>query len=105
MMAISLLTAGKICSIYGNEPEGGKRCNLCYEFRLKETFKARELIFDFYDDIISKPLTKKRHYQRTKRKSRHSILWPRILKAAALRKLLNWLPIIYTGRIMWLPPA
>jgi predicted adenine nucleotide alpha hydrolase (AANH) superfamily ATPase len=45
---------GEICSIYGNEPEGGKRCDLCYEFRLKGTFlKAMELGFDFFTTTLS----------------------------------------------------
>ncbi|MCK9574044.1 MAG: epoxyqueuosine reductase QueH [Candidatus Omnitrophica bacterium] len=29
-----------ICSVYRNEPEGGKRCNFCYDFRLAETFRV-----------------------------------------------------------------
>ncbi|MCK9615451.1 MAG: epoxyqueuosine reductase QueH [Candidatus Omnitrophica bacterium] len=43
-----------VCSIYSNEPEGGRRCDLCYEFRLKETFhKAMELGFDFFTTTLS----------------------------------------------------
>ena len=29
-----------VCGQYRHEPEGGARCNLCYELRLKKTFQA-----------------------------------------------------------------
>lgn len=43
-----------VCLIYANEPEGGRRCDLCYEFRLKETFrKTVELGFDSFTTTLS----------------------------------------------------
>lgn len=42
------------CSAYKNDPEGGKRCNLCYEFRLKETFhNIAKTDFDFFASTLS----------------------------------------------------
>jgi predicted adenine nucleotide alpha hydrolase (AANH) superfamily ATPase len=43
-----------VCVVHAAEPEGGKRCNLCYELRLKETFrKTLELGFDFFTTTLS----------------------------------------------------
>ncbi|MFA5007837.1 MAG: epoxyqueuosine reductase QueH [Candidatus Omnitrophota bacterium] len=43
-----------VCSVYATEPEGGRRCNLCYEFRLKETFRtAIKMGFDFFTTTLS----------------------------------------------------
>ena len=43
-----------VCSIYATKPEGGKRCNLCYETRLKETFRETlELGFDSFTTTLS----------------------------------------------------
>lgn len=37
-----------------NEPEGGRRCFVCYEYRLREAAKyARELGFDFFTTTLS----------------------------------------------------
>jgi predicted adenine nucleotide alpha hydrolase (AANH) superfamily ATPase len=37
-----------------NEPEGGKRCYRCYEFRLEKTAQvAKELHFDFFTTTLS----------------------------------------------------
>ena len=37
-----------------NEPEGGKRCYLCYEQRLEQTAKtAKENCFDYFGTVIS----------------------------------------------------
>jgi predicted adenine nucleotide alpha hydrolase (AANH) superfamily ATPase len=37
-----------------NEPEGGKRCALCYEIRLKATAKkAKELGYDYFGTTLS----------------------------------------------------
>ena len=37
-----------LCSPYANQKEGDKRCALCYELRLKETFKeAKAAKFDY----------------------------------------------------------
>ena len=37
-----------------NEPEGGKRCYLCYEFRLERTaMLAKELHFDYFTTTLS----------------------------------------------------
>ncbi len=46
--------------IYKNEPEGGKRCILCYADRMKKTVKlAKELKFDYFTTTLSvSPLKK-----------------------------------------------
>jgi len=37
-----------------DEPEGGKRCNLCFEIRLKQTSrKAKQLEFDYFTSTLS----------------------------------------------------
>ncbi|MFA5337682.1 MAG: epoxyqueuosine reductase QueH [Candidatus Omnitrophota bacterium] len=42
------------CSIYRDDKEGGKRCNLCYEFRLAETFRvAVDSGFDSFATTLS----------------------------------------------------
>jgi len=42
------------CSVYKDEPEGGDRCDLCYKFRLEETFrKTAEMGFDFFTTTLS----------------------------------------------------
>lgn len=42
------------CSAYADEPEGGKRCDLCYKFRLEETFKKMlELGLDLFTTTLS----------------------------------------------------
>jgi predicted adenine nucleotide alpha hydrolase (AANH) superfamily ATPase len=44
----------KICGIYENEPEGGKRCFLCYELRLKKTYEIMEKEnFDFFTTTLT----------------------------------------------------
>ena len=40
--------------IYKNEPEGGKRCKLCYELRMEKTFKyADEHSYDYITTVMS----------------------------------------------------
>lgn len=42
------------CSNLPNEPEGKKRCQLCYELRLKETFKVcQEREFDYFTTTLT----------------------------------------------------
>jgi len=44
----------KICKEYAKEREGGRRCLLCYEFRLKETQKlCKSLGFDFFTTTLT----------------------------------------------------
>jgi predicted adenine nucleotide alpha hydrolase (AANH) superfamily ATPase len=43
-----------ICGMYKDEPEGGKRCILCYEFRLKKTF---DLLLKENYDLFTSTLT------------------------------------------------
>jgi predicted adenine nucleotide alpha hydrolase (AANH) superfamily ATPase len=64
---VGLITATKIIeSVYepqkwqdtfggfSDEPEGGKRCVLCYEYRLKETFAVcRENSFDYFTSTLT----------------------------------------------------
>jgi len=43
-----------ICGTYKDEPEGGKRCILCYELRLKKTFEvASEENFEFFTTTLT----------------------------------------------------
>lgn len=43
-----------VCQGYENEPEGGKRCLLCYDLRLKETFRVcRENNFDYFTTALT----------------------------------------------------
>lgn len=43
-----------LCDKYKNEPEGGKRCLLCYEMRLKEAFKICKLRkFDYFTTTLT----------------------------------------------------
>jgi len=45
---------GDACGQYKDEAEGGMRCNLCYELRLKKTFeKAKDLGFDFFTTTLT----------------------------------------------------
>ncbi len=44
----------KYLSIYENEPEGGKRCELCFIKRLNEAYKyAAENNFDYFTTVMS----------------------------------------------------
>lgn len=39
---------------FKNEPEGGKRCPICFEFRLEETWKkAKELKIDYFTTTLT----------------------------------------------------
>lgn len=39
---------------YESEPEGGKRCNICFEYRLNKTAKtAKENNFDFFSSTLT----------------------------------------------------
>lgn len=43
-----------LCKDYSDEKEGGSRCHICYELRLKETFNlCRELEFDYFTTTLS----------------------------------------------------
>lgn len=43
----------KLCQEYENEPEGGKRCQLCYKLRLSETYDYfKKEIFDFFTTTL-----------------------------------------------------
>jgi len=42
------------CSRYNKEKEGGRRCILCYELRLKEAFKRmNEMSFDYFTTTLT----------------------------------------------------
>jgi len=44
----------KICAEYSSEPEGGKRCILCYGLRLKKTFEtAKKLNFEYFTTTLT----------------------------------------------------
>ncbi|MDP2923238.1 MAG: epoxyqueuosine reductase QueH [Candidatus Omnitrophota bacterium] len=44
----------KICGAYQEEKEGGKRCLLCYQMRLVETFNvAKNLNFDYFSTTLT----------------------------------------------------
>jgi len=44
----------KVSKVYRAEPEGGKRCTLCYALRLNETAKvAKKMGFDFFTTTLS----------------------------------------------------
>ncbi len=43
-----------VCTKHAACPEGGERCRLCYEIRLKETFRlCRELDFDLFTTTLT----------------------------------------------------
>lgn len=43
-----------ICGSYSNEPEGRKRCILCYEIRLTKTFETlKQKNFDFFTTTLT----------------------------------------------------
>ncbi|MCS7228305.1 MAG: epoxyqueuosine reductase QueH [Endomicrobia bacterium] len=42
------------CEIYADEPEGGKRCGICYELRLTETYKQAQLLgYNFFSTTLA----------------------------------------------------
>ena len=44
----------KALQIYKDEPEGGKRCKLCYELRMENTFKyAQDHNYDYVTTVMS----------------------------------------------------
>lgn len=44
----------KKINIYKNEPEGGKRCKLCYEIRMDDSYKyAKKNNFDYFTTVMS----------------------------------------------------
>ena len=44
----------ELCKVYREEPEGGKRCELCYKIRLEETArKTKELNFDYFTTTLT----------------------------------------------------
>ena len=44
----------KQLSIYANEPEGGKRCKLCYELRMDRCFNyANKHKYDYFTTVMS----------------------------------------------------
>ncbi|MDD5585222.1 MAG: epoxyqueuosine reductase QueH, partial [Candidatus Omnitrophica bacterium] len=43
-----------VCKEYRDAPEGGARCRLCYQMRLRKTFeKAKELAFDCFTTTLT----------------------------------------------------
>jgi len=43
-----------LTAVYRNEPEGGKRCNICYRIRLQKTAEMAELNnFEFFTTTLS----------------------------------------------------
>lgn len=43
-----------VCENYSKEPEGGKRCSLCYEIRLSKTFEILEKYkFDYFTTTLT----------------------------------------------------
>lgn len=43
-----------VCKEYAQEKEGGVRCRLCYEYRLKETYAfCKELKYDFFTTTLT----------------------------------------------------
>ncbi len=44
----------KVCDIYKEEPEGGKRCLLCYQLRLERTFEiCNRYGYDFFSTTLT----------------------------------------------------
>ncbi|MCM8831119.1 MAG: epoxyqueuosine reductase QueH [Candidatus Omnitrophica bacterium] len=44
----------KVCDIYKDEPEGGKRCYFCYEFRLLKTYEVMQKNnFDYFTTTLT----------------------------------------------------
>jgi len=44
----------ELCKAYKDEPEGGKRCELCYKIRLEETAKkSKDLNFDYFTTTLT----------------------------------------------------
>lgn len=44
----------EICQRYKDEPEGGKRCELCYKLRLEKTYNLlKEYKFDFFTTTLT----------------------------------------------------